>query len=191
MESPYSHAALIDLVMDTLCGVLGCDRSELTADHAIGNDLGAESLDFVELRYNLERTLGIVLPQRSVLDHYGAASGDPQALYVGGKLSEIGAYALQNSFFAYSSKLAHAGAGTHEVMAGATISNWAGLLKGVLDCLPAQCPDCGHEHAVIAPSGKPACAACGSVVKPLAGDEAMALSMQEAAAGWESQKLVA
>ncbi|UXI69101.1 acyl carrier protein [Tahibacter amnicola] len=191
MKNPYDENKMVALVQATLQNVLGLGADEITPDSAIGDDLGAESLDFVEMRYSLERQLGIVLPQRSVLDHYAAAAGDPQAPYDNGRLSQAGAVALQKSFFAYSSEQASAGMYPAQVMGNATVRNWALLCLRILDHLPEKCPDCQHTTAVAAPSGKPVCAGCNAPLKPLSGDEAIAASMAALVAPRQREEVAA
>lgn len=178
LKNPYSEAKMLTLVTEALADVLGCPLDELDPDASIGDDLGAESLDFVEMRYNLEKRLGIVLPQKSVLDHLARLASDEPAV-ADGRLTEFGAHALRESLFGYSASLAREGARLHEIMQGATLRNWARLCLGIVGGLPASCPDCGHVQATIAPSGKPACAGCGTILRPWTGDDAMSASTEE------------
>lgn len=178
MQSPYNETMLVDRVMDTVCEVLGCDKTELNPELSIGDELGAESLDFVEIRYNLERGLGIALPQRSVLDHLAVLAPNTPAVATNGGLTAFGAEALRSSLFGYSDKVAKEGARLNDVMQGATIRNWALLCLGILDSLPNACPDCGHHSASISRSGKPVCTSCNAALKPLSGEDVMLASTE-------------
>lgn len=178
LRNPYTAAMLVGVVNETLVDVLGCSISDLAPDMSIGNDLAAESLDFVEIRYNLERRLGISLPQRSVIDQLAILCPNISAVAANGQLTEFGADALRGSIFNYSEGLVHEGARPAEIMQGATINNWASLCLGILDCLPTACPDCNHTEALISRTGKPACSACGTVIKPLSGDDALAMTTE-------------
>ena len=179
IKSPYTQGMVVNLVMETVCEVLGSDQTELSAEMSIGDELGAESLDFVEIRYILERRLGISLPQRSVLDHLAALAPGIATVAADGKLSTLGAQALRDSMFNYSDTLSHEGVSPNNVMQGATIRNWADLCFGILDTLPDACPDCGHTDAVVSRTGKSSCASCGAVIKPLSGDDAMAAATEK------------
>ncbi|HSC79096.1 MAG TPA: phosphopantetheine-binding protein [Chitinolyticbacter sp.] len=190
MNNPYQEADLIKIVQKTLVGVLGCDEADVGPDVALGNDLDADSLDFVELRYSLEKQLGIVLPQKSVLDHLGEVAGDGE-VYEQGRLSELAAFALQHSFFKYTPVQVKQGMLPYDVMGVATVANWARLCRGILDTLPQQCPDCAHDRALVSPVGKPVCAGCGTQVKPRTGDAAMAAAMPGVLAVWQQQTVTA
>jgi acyl carrier protein len=178
LHNPYTEDMLIAVVTDVVSEVLGSDQSELTFDMSLGDDLGAESLDFVEIRYHLERRLGIALPQRSVFDHLSMLAPEIPVVSSNGKITAFGAKALQGSLFGYSDSLAREGARPNDVMQGGTIRNWARLCLGILDELPHACPDCGHREAIVSRTGKPACASCGAVIKPKSGDDAMAAATE-------------
>jgi hypothetical protein len=62
---------------------------------AIVNDLNAESLDFVALRFILEKKLGLFLPRKSVLDHLVGFIGDDGAVYEDGRITAFAAYVLR------------------------------------------------------------------------------------------------
>lgn len=191
MSNPFSESDLIAVVQRTLVSVLGCTPGDVAADVAIANELDADSLDFVELRFNLEKQLGIVLPQKSVLDHLVAVLGDESQVYDKGRLTELAAYALRESFFAYRVDQVAAGMQPYEVMGCATVRNWANLCKGILDGLPERCPDCGHDKAEVSPSGRPICAACSSPLKARTGDDALAASISGIVSRWSETRVAA
>lgn len=176
MNNPFVFDQMVELVSQALVEVLGCAPEEVTADSAIANDLGSDSLDLIELRYILEKKLGIVLPQKSVLDAFGELAG-PQRVLDKGRLTELAAQALQRSMFAYDEKTASAGMTPYDVFSGTTVAQWASLCLNMFDHLPAACPDCGKDHAVVTPAGKAACGHCGTVLKPALGDVALAASV--------------
>jgi acyl carrier protein len=52
----------LDAIKHVLCGegsFMGCDEANVTASASLRDDLGLDSLDFVELAINLEESLGI------------------------------------------------------------------------------------------------------------------------------------
>jgi acyl carrier protein len=51
-----------EIVQTTLTDELGVPKRQLTPEAAIGQDLGADSLDKVEIAMNLEAQLAITLP---------------------------------------------------------------------------------------------------------------------------------
>jgi acyl carrier protein len=182
MNNPFAFELMLQTVQQTLVDVLGCAPDEVQAQRAIADDLGGDSLDFVELRYVLEKKLGMVLPQKSVLDAFAEIAGGRDQLVDKGRITELAAQVLQRSMFRYDEPSAHAGMAPYEVFSATTVGQWASLCLHMFDHLPAACPECGHEHAVVAASGKAACGSCGAVLKPAMGDEAMARSVADIAA---------
>lgn len=191
MNNPYHLDDLLTIVQKTLVTVLGCGEEDVGIDVALGNDLDADSLDFVEMRYSLEKQLGIMLPQKSVLDHLAEALGGEQQVYNKGRLTELAAFALHKSLFRYSKSQVRAGIQPYDVMAAGTVGNWVNLCHGILSTLPDQCPDCGHDQATVAAAGKPACGSCGAILKPLSGDAAMAAATPAILAAWQQQSVAA
>jgi acyl carrier protein len=60
------------------------------------NDLGAESLDFVQIIYLIEREFGVVLKPDEVMS--GAIAGSSASMFRDGKLTEEGAALLNKQF---------------------------------------------------------------------------------------------
>lgn len=181
MNNPFVFDQMVELVSQALVEVLGCSADEVSADSAIANDLGSDSLDLIELRYILEKKLGVVLPQKSVLDAMAEHAG-AERLLEKGRLTALAAQALRRSMFAYDEKTAFAGTTPYDVFTGTTVGQWASLCLNMFDHLPAACPECGKDHAVVSPAGKAACGHCGAVLKPALGDAAMTASVSAIAA---------
>ena len=52
-----------DKIRECLVTVLGVDEDEVKAEASLIDDLGAESIDFVDLIFRLEKAFGIQIPQ--------------------------------------------------------------------------------------------------------------------------------
>lgn len=185
MKNPFSKQQVLAVVQNTLVNVIGCEADELTPDTSLVNDLDADSLDFVDLRYNLEKQLVLLLPQKSVLDYLEEHFGDITRVIRDGKITELTAFTLQHSFFQYTSGQVRAGMHPVDVLNVATVQNWANLCHGILDHLPEKCPECGHTQANIGTNGKAVCGSCASILKPLSGDEAMSLDIRRIIHEWQ------
>jgi acyl carrier protein len=170
MNNPYQEHQIFDLVKVTLVQVLGCDPKEVTANAALVNDLNADSLDFVEFRHILERQLGIVLPQKSVLEHLATAVGGVDRIYEKGQITKFAATVLQHSPFHYGDNQVEAGMLPYEIMNVTTAWNWASCCYALFNHLPELCPNCNGAEAKLSPASKAICASCGSALKPQSGD---------------------
>ena len=49
-------------VQETLAGALGVDPAEVQLDASLTRDLGAESIDFIDIIFRLEKTFNIKIP---------------------------------------------------------------------------------------------------------------------------------
>ena len=176
MENPFPNSKILQLVKDTLSRVLGIPASEIRDDNSMVNELGAESLDFVELNSLIEKTLNLTLPTKSVLDHAGKISGHPERFYSNKQgLTDEGVSLLEHSPYRYQKIVA--GTNAYDIFNASAVQNLANMCHAILNHLPSACPDCGHHAAMISSAGKPICAACSATLHPLHGDEVLALSV--------------
>jgi acyl carrier protein len=49
-------------VQETLAGALGVDKNEVTLEASLTRDLGAESIDFIDIIFRLEKNFNIKIP---------------------------------------------------------------------------------------------------------------------------------
>ncbi|GAA2327010.1 phosphopantetheine-binding protein [Streptomyces caniferus] len=175
MQNPFEAEQIHEVVRAGLAQVLGSSPEDITPDATLVADLGAESLDLVEFRFEMETKLGVALPKSNVLDLLAKALGGSEQLYDDrGGISELAAEVLRRSAFGYSVEQVHAGMRPYEVAAAATSAHWAAFTHTLFDHLPEVCTECAADKAQIAVSGKAQCAGCGVALEPAAGDEVMA-----------------
>ena len=55
-------------VASTIADALGCDEDEVKRDSSLINDLGAESIDFLDLVFRLERTFKVKIPRGKIVE---------------------------------------------------------------------------------------------------------------------------
>ncbi|MGW9437007.1 acyl carrier protein [Streptomyces sp. NPDC055607] len=181
MKNPYEYGDMQDIVRASAARVLGCSVDSLSSETSLVGDLGADSLDLVELRCEIEDRLGMVMPQQSVLDHLVEIAGDSDAAYQGpGRMTELAARVLRLSAFRYTEEQAAAGMAPYEVARRSTIANWAHFVHSAFDHLPASCPGCAGSVAALSPAHRAQCAGCGAPLTPVPGDEVLAAGVREA-----------
>src|SRR5262245_61988509 len=83
-----SHAEIYEKVSETLCDSLNVDPDEIKPDATLQGDLGAESIDFLDIVFRLERGFGIKIP-RGELFPESIFQGDPEFVQ-DGKVTEKG-----------------------------------------------------------------------------------------------------
>lgn len=69
---------------------------EIKPEASFVQDLGAESLDFVQIIYLIEREFGVVLKPDEIMS--GAATENPEAMFPDGKLTKAAADLLNKKF---------------------------------------------------------------------------------------------
>ena len=69
-------------VIEIVAAVLGVERSEVTPYSSLIDDLGAESIDFLDLVFRLESAFGIKIPENEIWrgSIEPAESGNPAAI---------------------------------------------------------------------------------------------------------------
>lgn len=60
---PTTHEEIFKKVQSTLVDALGVDEDDVTHDASLRADLGAESIDFLDIVFRLERNFGIKIPR--------------------------------------------------------------------------------------------------------------------------------
>lgn len=86
-------AEVFATVRDCFCEALELDEDEVAYDSKVLDDLGAESLDLLDVVFRLERAFGIQIPRGGLEARARDVEGEPGE--VDGKLTEAGAKALR------------------------------------------------------------------------------------------------
>ena len=60
---PISEAEAFEKVRETLVEALGVDEDEVTPEATLTGDLGAESIDFLDIVFRLEKAFNIKIPR--------------------------------------------------------------------------------------------------------------------------------
>jgi len=82
-------------VRQCFCEALELDDDEVTFDSTVLDDLGAESLDLLDVVFRLERSFDIQIPRGGLEAQAQAESGEPGE--IDGKLTEAGAARLREA----------------------------------------------------------------------------------------------
>jgi len=78
---------IFEKVQATLVDALGVDEEDVTRDATLQGDLGAESIDFLDIVFRLERNFGIKIPRGELFPEN--VISDPEMIH-GGKLTAKG-----------------------------------------------------------------------------------------------------
>jgi acyl carrier protein len=102
---------------------------EVPPDASLVNDLGAVSLDFVQIVYLVEKEFGVILKTNAILT--GSVSGNPDDLFKDGKLTAEGA-ALLNQRLPGRLCAFTAGLGKADLFGTVTVRDLARVIDGKL-----------------------------------------------------------
>ncbi|UCD49654.1 MAG: acyl carrier protein [Phycisphaerales bacterium] len=90
-----SRDEIFQKVQEVLVDALGADDDEVTADATLMGDLGAESIDFLDIVFRLEKAFGIKVPREELFPAEGLLN-NPE-LVSNGKLTEKGLTELREN----------------------------------------------------------------------------------------------
>jgi acyl carrier protein len=82
-----THDEIYQKVQSTLVEALGVDEEDVTKDSTLQGDLGAESIDFLDIVFRLERNFGIKIPRGELFPENVVTDPD---MIKDGKLTEKG-----------------------------------------------------------------------------------------------------
>jgi len=83
-----SRDQIFQKVQEVLVDALGVDPEEVTADATLMGDLGAESIDFLDIVFRLEKAFGMKVPREDLFPVEGLLNNAD--LVSNGKLTEKG-----------------------------------------------------------------------------------------------------
>lgn len=100
---PMSREEIFRSVQETLVDALGVDDDEVSAEATLKGDLGAESIDFLDIVFRLEQSFNIKIPRGELFPE--DLLNNPE--YVeNGKMTEVGLASLKAAMpFADFSKM--------------------------------------------------------------------------------------
>jgi len=83
-----SHDEIFSRIKEVLVDALGADDDEVTAQATLMGDLGAESIDFLDIVFRLEKAFGIKIPREELFPIENMMSNPEYVL--NGKLTQQG-----------------------------------------------------------------------------------------------------
>ncbi len=90
-----SRDEIFSQVQEVLVDALGVDDDEVTNEATLMGDLGAESIDFLDIVFRLEKAFGIKIPREELFPAENLMSNSE--FVENGKLTEKGLTELRNS----------------------------------------------------------------------------------------------
>ncbi|MBI5102575.1 MAG: hypothetical protein HZB33_12180 [Nitrospirae bacterium] len=169
-QNIVTEEKVIEEVKKAVAETLSSDPSGIEADNSMIKDLGAESLDFLDINYRLEQTFGIKMARHFILEHIEDMFGEGAAIDENGQLTEKAVLFLKarygDKFPGFS-----AGMDMDEVPSLFTIRTMAGGVMDILETLPEKCGKCGSASWKADGGVKVGCGSCGEAAVYTTGDD--------------------
>lgn len=135
-ETPaHVDADIFDKVQEAFCEALELDEDEVTWDARILDDLGAESLDLLDVVFRLERAFDIQIPRGGLEAKAKEVDGEPGE--VEGRLTEAGAARLRELMPEVPAAELQAGMKTSELGRVFRVGTFYNIVKALLEAKEA------------------------------------------------------
>ncbi len=149
---------------------LRVDVESIQRKSSVVEDLGAESLDFLDINYRLEQAFGIKMARQFVLEHIEEMFGEGTAIDDEGLLTEKAIELLKIRFGEDTPDL-KPGMDMDEVPALLTVQSIITGVMDMLDSLPEKCESCGNPAWTTDDSARIKCGSCGEDATFTNGDD--------------------
>ncbi|QWR78289.1 phosphopantetheine-binding protein [Candidatus Magnetomonas plexicatena] len=139
---------VIEEMKTAISDTLTIDKDKITPDSSLIKDLGAESLDFLDINYRLEQAFGIKMARHFIIEHIEEMFGEGTAVDSNGQLTETAVKLMKIRLSAGK----EAGESFDELIPGmdmdalpamVTVKSMSMAVMDILDSLPQKCPACG------------------------------------------------
>jgi acyl carrier protein len=177
-QNLIAEQRVMDEVRKAISEGIDINPAAVKPESSLMKDLGAESLDFLDINYRLEQTFGIKMARRTVLDHMEEMFGEETAIDSDGKLTERAAQVLAIRYDGSGSEI-HAGMDMDELPAMVTVSSIAEMVMNLLDTLPEKCAECGAQSWTLQEETRIHCGSCGEAATFTSGDDLMDSWLQQ------------
>jgi acyl carrier protein len=149
---------------------LRSDEDAIKPESSLIKDLGAESLDFLDINYRLEQTFGIKMARHFILEHIEEMFGEGSAIDENGQLTEKAITLLK---LRYGDVYGDLSEGV-DMDAVPTLITAGSMTQGVLDLLdtlPDKCMQCGNADWKTEDGIRIKCGSCNAFATFTNGDD--------------------
>lgn len=174
-----SNDVVFGHVQEAIRLALGVDSQEVTPRALLIEELGAESLDFLDIAFRLERFFEVKLPRRNIIDRAAEVFGEDVFADDDGTLTEAGLKLVRLRLPEADPSRIKPGMTASDIATLLTAETWVRTVQEVFESVPERCPACSGE-VTLRDSIKFACAGCGERVYPPSSDELYSIWLERA-----------
>ena len=165
-----SEQIVIDELKKAVVDTLSAKEESIQAESSLIKDLGAESLDFLDINYRLEQAFGMKMARHFILEHVEEMFGEGSAIDENSQLTEKAIELLKVRFGENLPDLS-AGVDVDEVPALITVQSIANGVMDILNSLPEKCASCSNSAWKLDGATHIKCGSCGECAVFTNGDD--------------------
>jgi acyl carrier protein len=166
-----SEATVLGEVKKAIAETLNADKNSIDPEHSLIKDLGAESLDFLDVNYRLEQAFGIKMARHFVLEHIEVMFGEGAAIDENSKLTDKAVELLKIRFGENLPSTLSPGMDMDEVPTMVTVQSIVQGVMDILDSIPEKCTSCGNASWTTENGVRIKCGSCGEYASFTNGDD--------------------
>ena len=164
-----SEQIVIDELKKAIIDTLSAKEETIKPESSLINDIGAESLDFLDINYRLEQAFGIKMARHFILEHMEEIFGEGSAIDENSQLTDKAIELLKVRFGDDLPDIS-AGVEIDEVQALITVQSIANGVMDILKSLPEKCA-CGNSTWKSDERTRIKCESCGEYAVFANGDD--------------------
>jgi len=170
MIAKLTEDQIYEKFAEIVAGSLRIEREKVSMDAHLMDDLGAESLDLIEITMESESAFDVWLPEKSILDTAAEVFG-PDVLVQNGMLTEAGKEMVRRRIPPQSQDLVEGEVPVKTLQSYfLTVRSWVAMIERLRQYTPLVCEACGG--ALKAEAGfRLQCGACQKQVSLRSGED--------------------
>lgn len=144
----YAASQYYESVVEIIAEVLMVEKDEIESQSKIIDELGAESIDFLDIINRIEEMASITLPDANILKYLSDKYGKDK-FFIEGKLSEVGVKILQLAMPEVEPSKVTTELSEHEIAGLLTPLTFVRMIEVYTeldDWKPEKCHKCGLEN---------------------------------------------
>jgi len=166
---------LEESVVRAVASALELEPEEVNLDSSLQHNLGAESLDYLDIAFTIEREYKVHFPREDLLRRAGEHFGESN-LVEGNIVSDLGLRMLRAAMPEIDPTVLKPGLLAHQVPGLFTVDTFVRVLDRLLyakEEMSRECPECGGELRASDSLPEFECAKCGATLPYPSGDNVM------------------
>ena len=169
-QTLITEQKVFEEVKKAIVETLRSDEAAIKPESSLIKDLGAESLDFLDINYRLEQTFGIKMARHFILEHIEEMFGEGFAIDEDGRLTDKAITLLKMRYGETYGDLSE-GIDMDAVPTLITAGSMVGGVLDLLDTLPEKCSKCGSADWKSEDGARIKCGSCKEFATFTNGDD--------------------